>query len=118
MKNQKRKAPFLAAYDEKGNYICDYLVVKMGKGKSAVLPITKRMNGYYHKLLRPYLKGTRKVVWHGWMVGQLNGMVTVSGQRQENGFYMLMKPLIEGQRRGKRVDVLKRIGAFKSPKTL
>lgn len=118
MKKKTEKAPFLAAYDENGNYICDYLVVKMAKGKSAIMPITKRMNGYYRKLLRPWMGGTRKVVWRGWMVDQLKGMSTVYGQFQENGFYRLMRPLIEGGRKGKQVEVLKRIGALKSPKTL
>lgn len=118
MKKKTEKAPFLAAYDENGNYICDYLVVKMAKGKSAIMPITKRMNGYYRKLLRPWMRGTRKVVWHGWMVDQLKGMSTVYGQFQENGFYRVMRPLIEGARHGKKVEVLKRIGALKSPKTI
>lgn len=118
MKKKTEKAKFLAAYDEKGNYICNYLVVKMVNGKSAILPITKRMKGYYYKLLRPWMRGTRKVVWRGWMVDQLKGMVTVYAQSQENGFYMVMKPLIEKERHGKQVEVLKRIGALKSPKTL
>lgn len=118
MKKKTEKAKFLAAYDKKGNYICNYLVVKMANGKSAILPITKRMKGYYYKLLRPWMRGTRKVVWRGWMVDQLRGMVGTFGQRQEQAFYLVMKPVIEGQRRGKQMKVLKRIGALKSPKTL
>lgn len=119
MKKKTKKAKFLAAYDERGNYICDYMVVKMGKGKSAVLPITKRMKAYYRKLLGPWMEGERKVIWRGWMAEKMRNMSGgVFRQSQEDGFYRLMRPLIEGGRRGKQVEVLKRIGALKSPKTL
>ena len=58
-KKSEKKAPFLAAYDEIGNFICYYLPVRMAKGKSAVLPITKRLTPYFLKLLDPYFSRTR-----------------------------------------------------------
>lgn len=116
-KKSKNKAPFLAACDERGNFICYYLPVRMTKGKSAVLPITKRLTPYFLKLLRPYFSGTRKVVWRGWTANTLQGLLVAKAEAQEAAFYNLMKPLIENGHRRDRVKVLKRIGAMKLPKT-
>ncbi len=116
-KKREKKAPFLAAYDERGNFICYYIPVRMEKGKSAVLPITKRLTPYFLKLLRPYFSGTRKVVWKGWTANILQGLLVTKTDAQEVGFYRLMKPVIENGHRRDRVKVLKRIGAMKLPKT-
>lgn len=116
-KKSEKKAPFLAAYDERGNFICYYLPVRMEKGKSAVLPITKRLTPYFLKLLKPYFSGTRKVVWKGWTANTLQGLLVAKADAQEVAFYRLMKPVIESGHRRDRVKVLKRIGAIKLPKT-
>ena len=116
-KKSKKKARFLAAYDERGNFICYYLPVRMKKGKSAVLPITKRLTPYFLKLLRPYFSGKRKVVWRGWTANTLQGLLVAKADAQEVAFYNLMKPIIENGHRRVCVKVLKRIGAMKLPKT-
>lgn len=116
-KKSEKKAPFLAAYNERGNFICYYLPVRMAKGKSAVLPITKRLTPYFLKLLRPYFSGARKVVWRGWTANTLQGLLVAKAEAQEAAFYNLMKPVIENGHRRDRVKVLKRIGAMKLPKT-
>lgn len=116
-KKSEKKARFLAAYDERGNFICYYLPVRMAKGKSAVLPITKRLTPYFLKLLNPYFSGTRKVVWRGWAANTLQGLLLDRADVQEAAFYNLMKPIINNSQRRERVKVLKRIGAMKLPKT-
>lgn len=116
-KKSEKKAPFLAAYDERGNFICYYLPVRMAKGKSAVLPITRRLTPYFLKLLSPYFSGTRKVVWRGWTANTLQGLLVVKADAQEAAFYNLMKLVINNGHRRDRVKVLKRIGAMKLPKT-
>lgn len=116
-KKSKNKAPFLAACDERGNFICYYLPVRMAKGKSAVLPITKRLTPYFLKLLKPYFSGTRKAVWRGWAANTLQGLLVDRADVQEAAFYNLMKPIIENSHRKELVTVLKRIGAMKLPKT-
>lgn len=116
-KKSENKAPFLAAYDERGNFMCYYIQVRMAKGKSAVLPITKRLTPYFLKLLRPYFSGARKVVWRGWTANIMQGLLVANAEAQEAAFYNLMKPLIENGHRRDRVKVLKRIGAMKLPKT-
>lgn len=116
-KKSEKKARFLAAYDERGNFICYYLPVRMAKGKSAVLPITKRMTPYFLKLLSPYFSGTRMVVWKGWTANTLQGLLIAKADAQEVAFYNLMRLVIENGHRRDRVKVLKRIGAMKLPKT-
>lgn len=116
-KKSEKKARFLAAYDERGNFICYYLTVRMKKGKSAVLPITKRLTPYFLKLLRPYFSGMRMVVWRGWTSSSLKLLLVAKPDAQEAAFYNLMKPVIENGHRMDRVKVLKRIGAMKLPKT-
>lgn len=116
-KKSEKKARFLAAYDERGNFICYYLPVRMAKGKSAVLPITKRLTPYFLKLLSPYFSGTRMVVWKGWTANTLQGLLVAKADAQEATFYNLMKPIINNSCRRERVKVLKRIGAMKLPKT-
>lgn len=116
-KKSEKKARFLAAYDERGNFICYYLPVRMAKGKSAVLPITKRMTPYFLKLLSPYFSGTRMVVWKGWTANTLQGLLIAKADAQEAAFYNLMRLVIENGHRRDRVKVLKRIGAMKLPKT-
>lgn len=116
-KKSEKKARFLAAYDERGNFICYYLPVRMAKGKSAVLPITKRLTPYFLKLLSPYFSGTRRVVWKGWAANILQGLLVAKADAQEAAFYNLMKFVIENGHRRDRVKVLKRIGAMKLRKT-
>lgn len=116
-KKSGKKARFLAAYDERGNFICYYLPVRMKKGKSAVLPITKRLTPYFLNLLSPYFSGKRKVVWRGWTASSLKLLLVAKPDAQEAAFYNLMRPIINNSHRRVRKKVLKRIGAMKLPKT-
>lgn len=118
-RRRRGKAPFLAAYDERGAYICDYMVVAMSGGRTAVLPVTPRMKGYYRRLMGPYMAGERRTVWRGWRADMLRGLVADPGsaRRQEAAFYRTLRPLIDGMRRGEKVRALQKVGVLRKPRT-
>lgn len=123
MKKSRRrrtgKAPFLAAYDDRGVYICDFMVVAMPGGRTAVLPVTHRMKGYYRRLMAPYMAGERRTVLRGWRADMLRGLVADprSARRQEAAFYRTLLPVIDGMGRGERVRTLQKVGVLRKPRT-